>query len=254
MLSFAVPGQPDRLEAGTQMSPLLSAFAASLLTRAATATGAALVFLTPRLPQRAMAGLLIAASLLMGWAAWSGLLVPALEGAGERFTAGSAFLSVAIAAVIGAVIVRVLRRRLVGIEDHGPVLGRQLFLVMTLHHVPEGMAVGLTVAAAALGDTSAAAGSAALVLAMALHNSVEGALVSLPLRQDGMGRGRAWMRGQLSGVAEIAGALLGATAVGLASAVLPWALAAAGGAMVAVVAGDLLPELRHQLRPVRATR
>lgn len=233
------------------MSPLLAAFAASLLTWAATATGAALVFLTPRLPRRAMAGLLGAASLLMAWAALAGLLIPALEGAGERFSAGPAFLSVVLAAVAGAVIVRALRRHLVGIDHHGPVLGRQLFLVMTLHHVPEGMAVGLTVAAATLGDASAAAGSAALVLAMALHNSVEGALVSLPLRQEGMGRAQAWMRGQASGIAEIVGALLGATAVGLASAVLPWALAAAGGAMVAVVAGDLLPGLRHLLVPTR---
>jgi ZIP family zinc transporter len=218
---------------------MIPALTASLATWAATAAGAALVFLLPRLPARGMAALLGIAAVLMGWAAIAGLLWPALAGARE---AGAAGLAGAVAAVAaGAWAVTAIRRRLTALAGHGPVLGRQMALVMTLHHVPEGMALGLAVAAASQGATGSAA---ALVLAMVVHNAAEGALVSIPLHREGMSKGRAWLTGQGSGVAEVAGALLGAAAAGMATAVLPWALAAAGGAMLAVVIGDLLPELR----------
>ncbi|MFM2089633.1 MAG: hypothetical protein RLZZ127_122 [Planctomycetota bacterium] len=218
---------------------MIPALTASLLAWAATAAGAALVFVLPRLPARAMAVLLGVATVLMGWAALAGLLWPALDGARSAGAWGVVGALAAVAA--GAWAVDAIRRRIAGVAQHGPVLGRQMALVMTLHHIPEGMALGLAVAAAAQGETGSAL---ALVVAMAVHNAAEGALVSLPLRREGMGRGRAWLIGQGSGIAEVAGAVLGAVAAGAASMVLPWALAAAGGAMLAVVVGDLIPEWR----------
>jgi zinc transporter ZupT len=119
---------------------------------------------------------------------------------------------------------------------------------MTLHHIPEGLALGLGVAAAVQGDALAAAGAGSLVAAMAVHNAAEGALVAGPLVAEGESRWRAFGRGQLSGLAEVGGALLGAGAAVAAAVLLPWALAAAAGAMAAVVLGDLLPELRAVAR------
>jgi ZIP family zinc transporter len=124
---------------------------------------------------------------------------------------------------------------------------------MTLHHLPEGMAVGLAVTAATTGqDPVAQAGAWTLVAAMAIHNAAEGALVSLPLRREGMTRTAAFLRGQWSGAAEVAGALVGALAATVAVAVLPWGLAAAAGAMGAVILGDLLPELRRTVTGMQA--
>ncbi len=229
------------------MDVIAATLGASAITWSATAAGAALVFVLPRLPRLGMGVLLTFAGALMAWAAVAGLLLPAWDHAIAQGSSGiMAAVGMVAAVAAGAWAVRRIRQRLSAVADHQPVLGRQLFLVMTLHHVPEGMAVGLAVAAAAQhgADPLAAAGAGALVLAMAVHNAAEGALVSLPLRQEGMSRGRAWIQGQLSGVAEVAGALLGAAAIGMSAAILPWALAAAAGAMLHVVLGDLLPEVR----------
>lgn len=230
------------------MDAVTQAMFASLITWSATAAGAALVFVTPRLPQAGLRLLLGAAAILMSWALVSGLVLPAAGLAGSRIGWAAGLVTVGLAIAGGAALAGAIRRRVDGGAEHRPTMGRQMFLVMTLHHVPEGMAVGLAVAAAVHGDAAAAAGSASLVAAMAVHNAAEGALVSLPLRQEGMSRPGAWMRGQASGLAEVAGALAGAGAVTAASSILPWALAAAGGAMASVVAGDLLPALRESLR------
>lgn len=232
------------------MSTFLAVTQATALTWAATAAGAGLVFVTPRLPRRALGALLAIAAVLMSWAAVAGLLAPALEGFTAWWGAAWAWLAVGVAVIVGAAISTGVRRCVQGVDTHGPTLGRQLFLVMSLHHVPEGMAVGLAVTAAQSGDALASAGAWTLVAAMASHNAVEGALVSLPLRQEGATRLRAWSMGQLSGVAEVAGAFLGAAAVTVSSVLLPWGLGIAAGAMLAVVLADLLPEVhRAWVRP-----
>lgn len=225
------------------MDAVVAATAASAVTWMATATGAAVAAWSPRLGRRSMGTLLAVAAGLMGWAAVAGLGMPAWAAARERLPAGLAVAGLAAAVLAGAWGLRLVRRRL-GQDAHAPVLGRQLFWSMTLHHLPEGMALGLGMAAASNGDAVAAAGAGTLLAAMAVHNAAEGALVAAPLRAEGMSRGGAFMRGQLSGVAEVAGALVGALAVNASTAVLPWALAAAAGAMATVVLGDLLPELR----------
>lgn len=232
------------------MDAVIAAGAAAGLTWAATAAGAAGAAFGPLPGRRGVGVLLTIATGLMGWAAVVGLGLPAWHQAQAQVGTALAPLGFALATVAGAVGVVALRRRLTA-TGHGPVLGRQLFLVMTLHHLPEGLALGLGVAAASQGDPAALAGAGTLVLAMVVHNAAEGALVAAPLRAEGMGRWAAFRRGQWSGVTEVAGALVGAVAVQAGTAVLPWAMAAAAGAMVAVIVGDLLPEVAAIVRAPR---
>ncbi len=231
-------------------TPLMVAIGATLITWACTAAGAATVFVTPRLSARFFASLLVVAALIMGTAAVAGLMLPAWDRFAVHGPWGALALLIGLGAGVGLSLV--CRRLLAGPERDlakRPRLGRQLFTVMSLHHVPEGMAVGLAVAAASGGDAAATAAAALVVVAMASHNVFEGALVSLPLRQEGATRLRAFTFGQLSGLAEVVGALIGAGAASFSDAVLPWGLAAAAGAMLTVTVVDLLPELRIRLRP-----
>lgn len=229
------------------MDAVVAAASASAVTWGATAAGAGLAAVAPRLGGRAMGALLAVAAGLMGWAAVAGLGLPAWAAARQQVAAPVALLGLGAAVLAGAWGLRLVRARLTA-DAHAPALGRQLFWAMTLHHVPEGMALGLGMAAAANGDAVAAAGAGALLVAMAVHNAAEGALVAAPLRAEGVSRMGAFMRGQLSGLAEVAGALVGAVAVNASTAVLPWALGAAAGAMGMVVLGDLVPELRAAWR------
>ena len=122
-------------------------------------------------------------------------------------------------------------------------------LAVTLHNIPEGMAVGLAFSAAAQDVSSGAlAAAVALALGMGLQNFPEGAAVSLPLRREGMGRGKAFFLGQLSGVVEPMAGVLGALlAIGVRE-ILPFLLSFAAGAMVSVVVAELVPESQRNPR------
>lgn len=232
------------------------ALGATTLTWFCTALGAALVFVLPRLHPRAFSALLAVAAGVMLAAGIAGLLVPAWE----SFAAagGGAGVFTAMGVAMGALMSLASRRLLASAEHHltqRPRLGSQLFAVMSLHHLPEGMAVGLAVSAATSGDAAASASATLVVLAMAGHNVLEGALVSLPLRQEGASRLRAFTFGQLSGVAEVVGAVIGAGAVVLSATLLPWGLAIAAGAMLTVTLVDVMPAMRVQWRrPHHASR
>lgn len=190
-------------------------------------------------------------SLLMGFASgvmlaasvWS-LLIPAMELSAELLAlpcwlpavlgiaAGAAFLSSADA---------FLRRRGWGAGG----LSRAdalLFAAITLHNVPEGMAVGLAFALASDGDSLASA--AALAAGIGVQNFPEGAAVSLPLRQSGMSRTRAFFCGALSGAVEPVFGLLAALAAALVRPMMPWLLSFAAGAMLYVCAQELIPAAR----------
>lgn len=230
-------------------SGMTLAVGATILTWFCTALGAALVFVLPRLHPRVFSGLLAVAAGVMLAAGIGGLLVPAWQ---TFASAGSsAGLLTATGVAMGALLSLATRRMVVRAEHaltQRPRLGRQLFAVMSLHHVPEGMAVGLAVSAAAHGDALAVAAATLVVVAMAGHNVLEGALVSLPLRQEGASKWRAFTFGQLSGVAEVVGAVIGAGAVVLSASLLPWGLAVAAGAMLTVTLVDVMPEMRVQWR------
>lgn len=225
------------------------ALGATALTWFCTALGAALVFVLPRLHPRAFSALLAVAAGVMLAAGIAGLLVPSWESFSAAGHGASLFTAMGVA--VGA-LMSLASRRLLARAEHQltqrPRLGGHLFAVMSLHHVPEGMAVGLAVSAATTGDAAAAASATLVVLAMAGHNVLEGALVSLPLRQEGASRWRAFTFGQLSGVAEVVGAVLGAGAVVLSATLLPWGLAVAAGAMLTVTLVDVMPAMRVQWR------
>ncbi len=134
------------------------------------------------------------------------------------------------------------------LSEEGPESGlkrtRKLVLAVTLHNIPEGMAVGVVYAGWLFGDDSVSQLSAlALALGIALQNFPEGAIVSMPLLAEGMPRGRTFLCGVLSGAVEPLGAILMIAAAGVLLPALPYCLAFAAGAMLYVVVEELIPEM-----------
>ena len=118
-----------------------------------------------------------------------------------------------------------------------------LVFAITLHNIPEGLAVGVAFGAAASGSPEASiAGALTLMFGIGLQNVPEGVAVSVPLLREGFSKRRAFFYGQLSGIVEPIAAVLGALAVGIAQPVLPVALAFAAGAMIFVVVEEVIPE------------
>jgi ZIP family zinc transporter len=118
-----------------------------------------------------------------------------------------------------------------------------LVLAITLHNIPEGLAVGVAFGAIEAGLPSATLASAiALAVGIGIQNFPEGMAVSLPLRREGMGRGKSFFYGQISGMVEPMAGVLGASIVIVAQSILPYALAFAAGAMIYVVVEEVIPE------------
>ena len=216
-----------------------------------TSAGSAMVFFfrekSSVLAQRLFLG--FAAGVMVAASVW-GLLIPAIEEA--EASGGIGWIPAAGGFVLGAAVLMLLDTFLPHIhpasgEAEGlPSSWRRTTLMVsavTLHNIPEGMAVGLSLALAVQRNDSAALPAAlALSLGIGIQNFPEGAAVSLPLRQDGMGRFKAFVYGSLSGVVEpIFGLLTVLFAVSLAP-VMPWLLSFAAGAMVYVVVEELIPE------------
>jgi ZIP family zinc transporter len=121
-----------------------------------------------------------------------------------------------------------------------------LISAITLHNIPEGLAVGVAFGAVAAGIDGASLGAAiALAIGIGIQNFPEGAAVAMPLRREGLSRSKCFFYGQLSAVVEPAAGVLGAAAVVLARPILPYALAFAAGAMIFVVAEELVPEAKR---------
>ena len=218
----------------------------------ATVLGAGTVFLFKKDMgtglQRAFLG--FAAGVMIAASVWS-LLIPAMEMAGEQ--GGGVLLPVGGGFLLGGVFLLALDGLLPHLHpgsDQPEGLPARLrrttmvVLAVTLHNIPEGMAVGLSFAMAAQGEEGAVtlAGALALALGMGLQNFPEGAAVSLPLRQEGMSRGRAFLTGTLSGLVEPVFALLTVLVAGAVQPLLPWILSFAAGAMIYVVVEELIPE------------
>ena len=121
-----------------------------------------------------------------------------------------------------------------------------LVLAVTLHNIPEGMAVGVTLAGAITENTGiTVAGAISLAVGIAIQNFPEGAIISMPLKAEGMSKGKAFLYGVLSGVVEPIGAVLTIVASGFIIPVLPYFLSFAAGAMMYVVIEELIPEMSH---------
>ena len=217
-----------------------------------TTLGAACVFfmkkaLSDRV-QRALTG--FAAGVMVAASVWS-LLIPAMD---QSAAMGKwAFVPAAVGFWIGILFLLLLDHIIPHLHQkseqaEGPKsqLERTTMMVLavTLHNIPEGMAVGVVYAGYVSGSAQiTAAGALALSLGIAIQNFPEGAIISMPLRAEGMSKGRAFLGGVLSGIVEPIGAVLTILAAGLIVPALPYLLSFAAGAMLYVVVEELIPEM-----------
>ena len=217
-----------------------------------TSLGAAMVFffrksVSPGI-QRIFLG--FAAGVMIAASVWS-LLIPAME---EAEAAGQSGLLPAVGGFLLGVAFLILLDSLLphlhagssqpeGLKSSWKRTTLLVFAV-TLHNIPEGMAVGLSFALAAqhAGEAAALSSAAALALGIGIQNFPEGAAISLPLRQEGMSTGQAFLRGSLSGIVEPIFGILVVLAAGSIEPLMPWLLSFAAGAMMYVVVEELIPE------------
>jgi len=244
-----------------ELNPVLQALLATLGTWGVTAAGAALVFFSKRFSQKYLdASLGMAAGVMIAASFWS-LLAPAIDlsAADPRYGPALKWLPPVVGFLLGAAVIwgidKVLPHMhpdLVVVEGIKTSWQRSTLLVLaiTLHNVPEGLAVGVAFGAAgdlAGAERAAQLGAAvALAIGIGLQNFPEGTAVALPLRREGMSRLRSFWYGQLSAVVEPVAGVVGAALVIAVSAVLPYALAFAAGAMIFVVAEELIPESQRK--------
>lgn len=236
---------------------VLMALVATLGTWLVTALGAGMVVLFKNPNQKALnlmlgfaAGVMIAASF------WS-LLQPAIERA-EEFLSAPAWLVVTIGFLCGALfmwgsdkLVTRAQRRANAVQETGSSqrLNRVIMLVMsiTLHNIPEGLAVGVAFGALHSGvhTPEALMGAVTIALGIGLQNFPEGAAVSLPLRREGYSRRKSFFVGQASGMVEPVAGVIGALLVVYVQTILPFALAFAAGTMILVAVHELIPECQQ---------
>ncbi|MBU8933932.1 MAG: ZIP family metal transporter [candidate division Zixibacteria bacterium] len=235
-----------------QLNPVVQALLATCFTWALTAAGAALVFSMKDLKRSTMDAMLgFAAGVMIAASCWS-LLIPSIEMAEDWSL--PAWIPATVGFLLGASFLRLVDRFLPHLH---PGMATQqaegvktrwqrttlLVLAITLHNIPEGLAVGVAFGAAAAGlDSATLAGAVALAIGIGIQNFPEGTAVSMPLRREGFSRAKSFWYGQLSGVVEPMAGVLGAALVLVARPILPYALSFAAGAMIFVVIEDLVPE------------
>lgn len=230
----------------------MEVLAAVLLPFLGTTIGSALVFFMKggmnRMLQRLLTG--FAAGVMVAASVWS-LIIPAMEASAhlEKLAFLPAFLGVWAGFAFLLLLDRLIPHMHLNSqtpEGSKSSLGKSAMLVLAvaLHNLPEGMAVGVVVAGWLSGsETVSAAGALALAVGIALQNLPEGAIISMPLRSGGMGRGRAFGYGVLSGVIEPIGAVVTILLAAWIAPALPFLLAFAAGAMLYVVVEELIPEM-----------
>jgi len=234
------------------LHPLIQVLLATGFTWGMTALGAGAVFLAKDISRRMLDLMLgFAAGVMIAASYWS-LLAPAIEMSEGK--ALPAWVPAVVGFLLGGVSLRVIDFILphlhlgYPIEDaegikttwHRSVL---LVLAITLHNIPEGLAVGVAFGAVAAGDPSASLGGAvALALGIGIQNFPEGTVVSIPLRREGLSRLKSFWYGQLSAVVEPIAGVLGVVILMIARPLLPYALAFAAGAMIFVVVEEVVPE------------
>jgi len=232
--------------------PILLALIATLFTWAMTASGASMVFFFKKINQKVLNSMLgFAAGVMIAASFWS-LLKPSIEMAEASgvtpwvpavvgFLAGGAFLLL-VDKILPHLHLGLSIDKAEGIKTpwQRSVL---LVLAITLHNIPEGLAVGVAFGALANNpEPGMLAGAIALALGIGLQNFPEGAAVSIPLRREGLSRLKAFNYGQLSGIVEPMAGVAGAYLVLTVTPLLPYALSFAAGAMIFVVVEELIPE------------
>jgi len=234
------------------INPVFAAFLATLFTWGVTALGAGLVFFFKEFNKKVLDAMLGFAAGVMTAASFWSLLAPSIELSENLghlpwlppligFLMGGAFLKW---------IDKILPHLHIGLEEEKAegihtTWKKSLLLVLaiTLHNIPEGLALGVAFGAVGAGIPSATfAGAVALALGIGIQNFPEGAAVSVPLRREGLSRWKSFLYGQASGVVEPIAGVLGALLVTIMRPVLPFALSFAAGAMIYVVVEEVIPE------------
>ncbi|MEX1158475.1 MAG: ZIP family metal transporter [Thermomicrobiales bacterium] len=239
------------------LDPVAQAALAGGFTWFVTALGAAIVLLIGRMSQRLLDTMLgFAAGVMIAASVWS-LLIPSIELAEETDSWAPAWIPAAAGVLLGAAFLRVADQFMPHLHLGQPMSEREgvetawrrttlLILAITLHNIPEGLAVGVAFGALAstveVDNGATLAGAVTLALGIGMQNFPEGLAVAMPLRREGVSRFKSFWYGQLSAVVEPVAAVLGALAVVVVSPILPYALAFAAGAMLYVVIEQLIPE------------
>ncbi|MFY0481728.1 ZIP family metal transporter [Flavobacterium sp. PLA-1-15] len=235
------------------IDPILAAFLATLFTWGLTAFGASFVFFFKNMSRVFLDGMLGFTGGVMVAASYWSLLAPAIEMSdGEGFTK---VIPAAVGFILGAVFLFVMDKTLPHLhinfkETEGVKSPWQrttlLVLAITLHNIPEGLAVGVLFGGVAAGIPEASiAGAVTLAIGIGIQNFPEGIAVSMPLRRMGMSRWKSFMYGQSSALVEPIAAVVGAVAVTFFTPILPYALAFAAGAMIFVVVEEVIPETQQ---------
>jgi len=232
--------------------PVTQTLIATGFTWLVTAVGAALVFLFKSVNRKILDGMLgFAAGVMLAVCVWS-LLIPSMQIAKETFM--HPWLPTVIGFLVGGLFLRIVDKILPHLHIDFPIDEAEglktswqrsvlLILAITLHNIPEGLAVGIAFGALSANLESASLTHAlALTIGIALQNLPEGASVSLPLRREGMACKKCFWYGQLSGFVEPIAGVIGALTVVFIQPVLPYALSFAAGAMMFVIVEELIPE------------
>ncbi len=240
------------IESFGNLHPVLQALLATCFTWGLTALGAAGVFVTKQVNKKLLDGMLgFAAGVMVAASIWS-LLLPALAMSEEKSV--PAWLPAVVGFMLGGLCLRGIDAILPHLHLGYPIEEAEgiktnwrrstlLVLAITLHNIPEGLAVGVAFGAVAEGVPSATLpGALALAIGIGIQNFPEGLAVSAPLRREGLSRAQSFWYGQLSGVVEPVAGVIGAAAVLSIQSVLPYALSFAAGAMMFVVIEELIPE------------
>jgi len=221
-----------------------------------TALGAAVVFGLVNVHRKLFDAMLgFAGGVMLAASYWS-LLAPSIEIATEQ--GWPSWLPASVGFLLGGAFLYGLDRILPHLHRGNPTESAEgpktawqrsvlLISAITLHNIPEGLAVGVAFGSVASGlETATLSGATALAIGIGLQNVPEGIAVAVPLRGEGMSRWKAWMTGQASAIVEPIAAVIGAAIVVYAASVLPFALSFAAGAMVYVVVEELIPETQQE--------
>ncbi|HUW60155.1 MAG TPA: ZIP family metal transporter [Candidatus Bathyarchaeia archaeon] len=239
-----------------ELNPIWQALLATVFTWGMTAVGAAPVFFAKSYNPRVLDAMLgMAAGVMIAASFWS-LLAPAIELSEMMNVPG--WLPATAGFLLGGAFLWVTDKILPHLHEgfaHGQPEGIKtswqrstlLVLAITLHNIPEGLAVGVAFGAAAASvDGATIGGAIALALGIGIQNFPEGTAVAMPLRREGLSRLKSFMYGQASALVEPIAGVAGAAAVLLIRPILPYALAFAAGAMIYVVAEELIPEAKRE--------
>ncbi|RKQ35488.1 ZIP family metal transporter [Oceanobacillus halophilus] len=234
------------------LDPFLQALIGTLFTWGMTALGASLVFMTKTVNVKLLDGMMgFAGGVMIAASFWS-LLSPAIEMA--KGGSVPAWIPAAVGFMLGGIFLWGIDKILPhlhpnasiseaeGIQPNRRKRSTLLVLAITLHNIPEGLAIGVAFGALANGFPEASlAGAIALTIGIGIQNFPEGVAVSMPLRKLGMSRRKSFYYGQFSGMVEPVSAVIGVLAVTLMEPLLPYALSFAAGAMIFVVAEEVIP-------------